>query len=509
MIKDFFRYSKNFFKYRLFRIIIYIFIAFLIFSFCKLKSHASTISGATATVYTQTQNCDIDSSDQTKFACQKGTTFKFIYDVNNTSNTSDFSPFILTSDKYIYFKNLVISYELASPITIDSTHRSIYVKFQNGAYLSTSTNDGELQINQNWISTTPVVDNQEDQRYKIPANYSFKPYYCNYIDSNGVTKTCGVIFEHTSATTNNFYMVFDIPTGEAVKKINLFLGNYTFNTSYNVRTLVSGTSIKVPSSTNFLYTEWIGGRSNFSTYRVNYNTYRQTTNDSQNTGIYWLLKGVTYRDPKFKVPNVSDELNYDSNNYTSNSYKYYFNSYSSDLKDQLNNSLSVMEQETEEQQEDNELSDLMNGFIDSDEASSFTNLFSSIFTYPLNKLRETTNEPLFDDSPTGVNLAVCTGRGFIGDVDQDRIQIPTINGVKWDIPCLHYDIYTKLHNDTTGFYPTSIDGHNITSGRSTSFYLIYRTILRGVLIYIMFLNIIDIYKYILDSDRKEIETIDL
>lgn len=516
MIRDFLRYSKNFFKHKLFRLIIYGFIAFIIFSFVKIKGvNAAVINGATTKVYFETQNCDINSGT---FNCIKGTSYKFQYQENTTNNDSTFYPLILNnSDNYVLFKNMIFDIELASPINIDNTNRSILLNFNNYQYLSGDTNTyGSYFFVPNFLDTYGLDSNDtRDNRLMPYATYNFKPYYATYTDSNNVIHDCGIIlYQGSGGSPAYFYMVFDIPLNTIVTKLTLYLGDYHFNNTYNVNTL-SNTSIKVPGPNYQYYDSFGTGQSNLYYYGRLYNNYRTTNNDQHINGLLMLQKGVSYYQPKFNVNNSDNFFKTTSDIYTSSNYKYYFDSYSSDLKQDLENSVTRIEDEIEMQQSAGDFDSLLNGFINSETSSSFTNLFTSLFTYPLSKLNEAKTEPLFNNSPVnnkgtgGLNLAVCTGRNIIGGVPEDRIEVPFYGGVKWTIPCFHYDIFSQMHDENTSFYPTSIDGHAIQSGRSTNFYSVYRIIIRGILVYLFFINLIDIYKYVLDSDRKEIDVIDL
>lgn len=514
-MKSFFRYFKNFFKYKIFRVITYLILTFLILMFFKIKgAKALYIEGATTNVYFETQNCQLNDNT---FNCNKGTSYKFVYEENTTNNDTTFFPFILNNqENYVFFKNMIMNFSLSTPITIDSTNRSIGYNFSVGNYISAETNTyGSLYFVPNFMDSYGINSNDtRDNRLMSYSTYAFKPYYASYIDSDDVEHTCGIIYEHASATTGWFTMVFDIPLNTQVKGLKLYLGNYKFDSTYNAVTLVP--NIKVPSGNFAYYDSNIADRTNLYYYGRLYNTYRTTDNDDNNKGLLFLQKGVAYYQPKFNINNNAHSLQTFSNSYSSNTYKYYFTNLSNEDLSSIQNSIPRIEEELNNQQSEGDFDNLFNGFINSSQASSFTNLFNALFSYPIAKFNESLDEGLFDDTPAnnkgtgGLNLALCTGRGIIGDVSEDRIKIPFYGGVKWTIPCLHYDIYSQMHDENTSIYPASINGINIQSGRgSTTFYTVYRLILRGVLVYLLFINVLDIYKYILDSDRKEIEVIDL
>lgn len=511
MFRDFFRYFKNFFKYKLFRIIIYIFIAFCIFTAMKIKSNAASLPSATATVYTQSQNC---TSSNGQLDCMKGSAYKFQYQYNTQKSVDEYEKDIILNN-FSYnqlFQNLIYDYQIPDTFTIDSTNRSIYIEpaiSSSQFILGNGTGSSNTTFTMSMFPTTSYdEDNETTDRHLIfPINYNFKPYYCSYVDvSDNLTKPCEVILDIGSG--NVWKYVANIPLNTTINRLSFYFGTTNLY-SGNSKTITYGNySFQVPDSSYIGYYHNTTAKDLLSIYYLNYNTYRQASN-SNNFGLWYLPQGVTIRVPKFNVPNSSTELSYNSNNYTNNTYKWNFTNLTSQEIEILNNSISNIESDIENQNSNqNWFDDTMNGFRSSEEASSFTNLFTALFSYPFQKLSSLSNEPLFTNQG-GPNLAVCTGRNLVGGIPENRLEIPVLNNVKWQVPCLHTDFYTQLKSGDFAFYPTTIDGVTITSGGSNSLYPIIRLILRGVLVYILFLNVIDIYKYILDSDRKEIETLDL
>lgn len=510
MIREFLRYSKSFFKHKLFRLIIYGFIAFIIFTFVKIKGvNASAISGVIADIYAQSSNCSFDDSTN-NFNCIKGRSYKMSY-IPNSAGDNNLPVIIDNENNSVLIRNIIFDYKFNATKEVTNNDRSYMISYGAGDVLDSNTasaSDYNFSLNVFPI-TTQNSNDDVDPRYNLIANYNFKPYYCSYFDvDENQFQNCNIIL----AKSNNSFIwfVIDLPIGTKFNEIKLYFGTPNLTGTYSFKNMTTG--FKAPNFNEFFYNTDVAGNTSFNYYKVNYSTWRTTT-PTNNVGLVWYPAGYNVSFPVLTKNSLNGEVQVDSTSYTNNLYKFNFDNVDSTLKNQYNETTNNIDQELT--QEDNWFSDSMNDFIDSGTSSSFSNLFSSLFQYPLEKLNESITEPLFDNSPTnnkgtgGLNLAVCTGRGFIGDVSEDRIQIPTINGVKWNIPCLHYDVYSQLHNETTGFYPTSVDSHSIQSGRSTNFYSLYRIILRGVLVYLLFLNILDIYRYLMDSDRKEIDVIDL
>lgn len=512
------------FKYIIKRVIIGILIGLFFILFKSCNVHATTIENVNATTYFTTQYCDLDNNNV--FQCSNGPSFRFPYQVNNSGNDYSFYPFLLnTDDYYVLFKNMIIKYDFTEPITIDTTHRSIYTMFR-GNYISTSINDG-FQINQNWFRSDIIVNESTDNRYKTPINYSFKPYYCEYIDSNDITHTCGVILEH-GTNADNFWFVYDIPLNSVVKSIKVYIGDYNYYTSYNRKPLVSGTSLYVPNNSNITYFEWVSGRTNFQTYRVNYNTYRSQSNThsngtspstSDNIGLYWLFKGYTLNAPTFNVPTTTTELNYTSSTYTNNTYKYYFDSYSQDLMESISGTTNRVDEELDGGSEEEDgyrdtwLEDLYGDF-NQGFARNFSDLFSNLFAYPIAKLNEQKDIDLVRTNLQNnviLNNLLCTRNSGLDNMtgDYNPYEIHLWGSYTFKLPCPHTDIYPLLKSGTYAFYPNVFKGAHLQQGVVFSFTDIWLTLQHGLLVYFLFVNILNMFKYMVDYHKHEVEVLEL
>ena len=502
------RYTKN----KIYKIIFFI-ILFLLISYLTnaCDVHATTfLLQDTARIYTESQKC---TTNNNSLSCVKGTAYKFQYDYNTTKsgNSYQFDMILNNFDYSQLFQNIIYDYSISDTFTIDSTHRSLYImlpysdsQFQLGS--GTGSSNTTFSINMFPQNSLNPNTNEIDRHFTFPMNYNFKPYYCSYVDvSDNQTKPCNVILDIDSG--NVWKYVADIPLNTTINRITFYFGtNQLYSGSLKIQTY-GVYNISIPDNENIGYLHTTNNNTLYAINYVNFNTYRQRSN-SNNIGIWYYPQGYTIQTPKFQVPNNQFEIGYDNVDYRGNTYKWTYTNLSSSQLEQLNSTLGNIEQDIIDQQgSDNWFDDSMSGFTNSEQANSFIQIFNAIVTYPLQKFSDQLDEGLTNNQ--GLNLALCTGRNLIGGINENRIQIPLYKGVKFDFPCLHYDVYSKMYNDDYGFYPTTLNDVSISGGRSNNFYSIYRLIIRGFLIYCLYLTCLDAYKYILDSDRKEIEVLDL
>ena len=517
-------------KYIFKRVIIGILIGLFFLMFKTRVSFASTIDNATGTAYMQTMNCSLDSSN---LSCSVGSPFKYIWTPNNANNTDDFNIFINNNNQYfVLIKNLIINYDFSNPITISSNQRTIGLQMGNGSWLSANRNSGELDIDMNFLPVDYInSNNSTDTRYVPHANYNFKPYYATWTDDNNVVHKCGIIL-NVNAVENFFTMNFDIPIGSVVSSITLYLGDYRLTDTYTIRQLTSTSGVYVLNSSYWIKNDSANYSSSFSQFNVHYNTYRTKPNTydnatDSNRGLYLYQLGKTTYSNYFKVPKNNNELTIVSNDYSGNSYKWYFNDYDNTISNYIENTIPSIEEELTPPSDDDDLTppDEPNNIDDNLEdwsstfetqyARTFKTLFSSLFTYPLNKLDEMKDIDLVRTNINGdkvLNPLLCTRNSgldsMIGDYNPYTIELGF--GYSFNLPCPHYDIYPKLKARGYAFYPNIFKGASLGNGaQHGDFATLWLTLQHGILIYLMFVQVLNIYKYVLDANKTDIEVLEL
>ena len=504
-------------KYIIKRVIIGVLIGIGIFLFKSNFTYAATyLNSDNAVIYTQSQKCT-ESNDN--LSCQQGTAYKFGYEYNTRKNTNEYEiDMILNNNQYSQlFQNIIYDYSISDTITIDTTHRSLYIllpysqsQFSLGAGLGSSNTTFTIQMfPQNSINPTTE---EIDRHFVFPMNYNFKPYYCSYLDtSDNLTKPCNIILDIGQG--NIWKFIADIPINTTINRLTFYFGtNQLYNGSLKSQ-IYGNFNIKIPQNEKIGYEHGTSENTLYAIYYVNYNTWRQRSN-SNNIGIWYYPQGYTIYQPKFSVPNSQYELAFDNVDYSSNIYKWTFTNYTQQQLDELNLTIDNIEEQLQQQEQPN-ADDTLNGIFNDFNnvyAQNFTSLFSSLFSYPLSKIQEQTEIDLVNSSKTALSRQLCQKSSHfdIGGGATREQEIQFYRDYSFKLPCMHVDVYPNLKYGRFAFYSTNFLGVNLTgSGADFNFTDIWLTIQHGILVYLLFVNVLNIYKYILDSNKAEVEVLEL
>ena len=498
-------------KYIIKRVIIGICIGlfFLLFKSCDVYAWTSVNAGQVNT-YFQTQNCYFINN---QFSCENGYSYKFTspWQQNQNAIEWDVFPPFTTTDNAVLINNLIYEFIPTNSITTSSSRKSIGIGISSNGYISTSGTGSSMNFS---IDMFPYLTRDENNNYiyneTFPMNYNFKPYYCTYYNGSEWVQ-CNLILE--IGNSNVFYFVLDLQEGITIEKIRLYFGSPNRQTTLAYKTLGSN-NIKVPDNNNIFYTN--SNLNSISAFYVNYNDWRQHSNDN-NIGLWWYPQGVSTYLPKFTMPTSNFTLQFDSNSYVNNTYKYNYDNLSNELKQQYTEQPENIEIEIENQFNtdddiDSVLSSNYEGFINNEHSRKYITTIENLFAYPIQKLREQLTYDLVNHNAiigaNQIDSKLCWGIDTVtGDVSSSyRIQF--FRDYSFNLPCPHSDIYTHLGYGTFGFYPPSFMGANNT-GYNHDFISIWLIIQHGVLIYLLMVTILNFYKYILDSNKAEIEVLEI
>lgn len=498
------------FRYIIKRVIIGILIGLFFIMFKSCDVHAwSFYSTGTINVYSQTQNCDLDENNN--FNCTNGVSFKFTSQYkSNANNETQPMPWLIPNEHSILINNVIYEYIPDSPITTSSNARSIGLGMGSTTLIDTSGSGSIMNFSMKMFPHNTIDDNDNITYDKtIPINYNFKPYYCTYF--NGTTWTyCNLILE-IGSSSNVFWYVLDLPTNTTVEKVRLYFGSPNRQTTF-ASTTYGSDNIRIP---DYQYISIDNSKTGFSKFYVNYNTWRQT-NAGTPFGLWFYPKGYLLYQPEFYMPNGQFTLMVDSKSYVNNTYKFSYSSLDSSLQQTYTEQPERIEEEIENQTPsddfESDLSESMSGFADNENSQRYLTTFEALLSYPIQKMKEQSSFDLVNhNSWIGANQIdskLCWGTdGVVGDVSQPY-KVQFFRDYKFTLPCPHSDIYTHLGYGDYGFYPSNFMGANNT-GYTYNFISIWLVIQHGLLVYLLFVNVLNIYKYILDSRKSEIEVLEL
>lgn len=521
---DFVKWSARYGKNRFYKILLF-FILFCIFTFffksCNVKA-LTYIQDAQADVYFKSQYCTESESisgnyngtpqSGKRFNCETGPSYKFAQLLNNSSSIE--VPFLITENQL--FNNMTFKINFENPVEITSTNRYIVLRAPWG---NSNISQGTFGTFSSYFPLNGIRPNGTSTDLNPSLSTYFNQVeYCNYSDGS-TTYKCNNVTIAPNTGNNRFVFYIDIPVGTIVSNITLFFGNNNIQSSYDIYSRDVAGWFTAMTTTQNLY------NSNITTNFDSFDTYKQIVYRlNQYKGNHYNIYGkdffsgsglAYYRyapsGPTFKPSTSTENLYFETNIPSYNgSPVYYFANATTEDTNYYNGLVNSIEQELNPPSEDSWFTDSFNGFLESNESNSFITLFNSLLTYPLSKFTQQNQMKLTWTNVNGAEIlspAICKGVGIAGDYGPG-IQL-SWHGASFDFPCIHYDVYSKLTSDNFAFYPTTLNGANISGGNSHNLYSIIKIILDGVLIYFMFITCLDIYKYILDSDRKEIEVLDL
>lgn len=494
------------FRYIFKRVIIGILIGLFFIMFKSCNVNAIAITNKNVNIYSQTQNCDLDSENN--LSCTKGLSYVFPYSSGSTNLSDIDMPFFLPNEHNILVSNLIFDVDLGEEYIIDNNIRSIYLILGNQSWFSSNLSLGPS----NYRFTLNMFPTQSEASNNIlPSVYGFKAFYCSYFDTvSQTTKTCNVKYGMDS--NSNVFKV--IPIFDLGTKLN------RFTISFGTTDLYSGSTkllcnVRVPNSQTFINSQCSSSNISYK-YYVLYDTWRSVSLENYKPiGLFYYNKGTNLTTPKFKLPNYSSFLSYDNYDYSNYTFGATFDNYTLEEKEKYNDLVNTINKEIygEFEVDDVEanISEMMGSFADNENSQRYLSTLESLLAYPIQKLQEQSsfdlvNYNVWTDSYQ-IDNRLCWGNDLIGDQGQPY-QVQFWRDYKFTLPCLHSQVYTKLGYSNFGFYPSNFMGSN-NIGYNYNFISIWLVLQHGLLVYLLFVNVLNLYKYILDSKKSEIEVLEL
>lgn len=520
---------KRDFLYIIKRVIIGILIGLFFIMFKSCNVNASALPSNTSYIYTESDNCIVDTNSPFDITCNKGTSYKFYFDFNETDNNSTYlTPMILNNNNYsVYFKNIIYDIRLNATYTIDNAHRSFFIEFP---YTSSTFFDiyNDRFAFKDFPHNSTNLQDKTDVRLNMSNAYSRIPYYCSYFDTDlNIMKVCDVILD---TDTTKIKWIINLPVGTNFNRFVLYFGT---NQSYSGASASTGTYTNMEA---YRFPDILPFTDVLNRFSGNTETnlaklYGRTKDNlrsvlNNNTpgikgvgGVWWYPKGVPVLTPEFTLPDYNNLVQYNNTNYTINALQLHFsNDYTIEQQTTLNNTIESIENDLEQQQpsdEENGFEFINSGwgfFLSNTYVEKFTGLFSSLFTYPLTKVHDTLSEDLVktgtgSGSGSYLNDGVCWGR--INDwTTKEPHKVYITKDYYFNFPCPHVDIYPHLKSGDFGFYPNTFHGIQL-DGSNHDFYTLYQTVLDGLLVYFLFVQVLEIYKYVIDPTNTQVEVLEL
>lgn len=512
-------------KYIIKRIIIGTGIALCLFYINSCKAHAlTTIDNVSADVYFKSQYCTESESISTnnisgsRFTCETGPSYKFAQLLNNSSNVD--VPFLITENQLI--NNMTFKINFEDPVEITSTNRYIVL---NAPWTSFDYDHKAIGISNSYFTLNGVRPNGNTTDLSPSISTYFNQVeYCNYSDGSNTYK-CNSVTISRNSSYDKFVFYIDVPEGTNVHNITLFFGNNNILSSYDIYSSEVNGWFRAITTTQNAY------QVNITSSYNSFNNYKQLlVNFKDNLGNHYNIYGsnfysgaglVYYKyaptSPTFSPSNITDNLYFETTvPTTSYSPVYSFANISTSDTDYYNGLVNSIEQELNPvSNNDAWFEDSLDGFISGSQANSLIGLFNSLLVYPFQKLNEQKQVDLVRQNINGnyiLNSNIC-----MKNMGQDTIlneyvpyQIQFYRDYKFNLPCPHTEIYTNLKYGDYAFYSTTFLGANMgNSGASNSFSSLWLTIQHGFLVYILFVTCLNVYKYLLDSNKTEIEVLEL
>lgn len=511
-------------KYIIKRIIIGTGIALCLFYIrsCNVKA-LTVIPEVSADVYFKSQYCTQGESISSggvngkRFTCETGPSYKFSQLLNNSSNVE--VPFLITEHQL--FNNMTFKINFENPVEITSTNR--YIALNPPWFRNDFSHQAVGILTDSYFPLNGVRPggSTTDLNPSI-STYFNQVEYCSYSDGSNVY-SCNGVYLARNSSNNGFLFYVDIPVGTTVYNISLFFGNNNILSSYDIYSSDVVSWFKAMTTTIDLY------NSNITTSYNSFNTYKQTLDNykdykSNHYNIYgsnfYSGAGLLYyyfppNAPTFKPSTSTENLYFETTVPTNyRNANFVFSNLTQEQINYYNGLVNSIEQELNPSSSNTSFfNDFLEGFQTSSSASGLLSLFNNMFIYPMQKLQTNSQVDLVKQNINGgyiLNNTLCMKNSVTGSLGEYiPHQIQFYRDYKFNLPCPHTEIYTHLKYGEYGFYGNTFKGATINTGISYSFVDLWLTIQHGFLVYILFVNCLNIYKYVLDSNKTEIEVLEL
>lgn len=524
---------KRDFRYIIKRVIIGILIGlfFIMFKSCNVNA-ASYINGNVSIDYYY-QNCT--KQDLTLWQCDNS----YIENVSGPISFSGDAPVINSnignniSDYDKVLTRVVYTFEF-NPIEVGNNcsnyncNINLHNGQQNNLFFDRRT-DTYVQLN----TSIPHTNASNFNNFFVNTPYenllAYHLYYADYYDSDlEEWKPLSV-----SLSTSMYLKASNWTNGQHISKLRFYLGSPS-----DLYYMVGGVSTSnpyVPVLPN--YYEYLIDKYNENKYS-NYQLFalpNATWVNNSNSAIFPIAfypKGVNISVSSYTRRNYSIYLTNNDSGTATNIYDFTSSSLNdkiqnsednmNNLTNEIENSLSNSQAQEEigTQFDPNEFESLEAEFSFFNEKSyPFTGLFSSLFVRPLALLSNQANIDLVNPNSSGnlvLDRELCNR--YSGNPNSSGLpgggtdyEVELWRGYKFKIPCMHVDVYPLLKHTPYGFYGSSFLGVPITGHEQVlfSFANIWLLIQHGILAYLMFVSCLNMYKYMLDSNKTEVEVLEL
>ena len=512
-------------RYIIKKVIIGVLIGVALIMFKSYRVNAATIDTIiNANSYYQSQYCtqgDTITDDNwgtgSRFSCTKGPSYKFSQYLNNdTDNVS--VPALFSQGQLINNFTFEINFEDVQTIT--STNRYIVLRAP-WVSSNSSTSPKYLGVYDGYLTLNGVVSNQVRGYSPSVSSFFNQPQYCNYVNDNGDINICNIYIAPYSSL-NRYVFYIDIPVNTNVKSITLFFGNNNIQDTYDLYTGVINNDFRAMTPTSWKYNSSCGNSTtNLDCYKTLFARYQDYSNNNYNVYGASALSGaglIYYKygpaNSTFTPSNVSENLWFETTYDTSTNVIYNFSSSTQSIQDYYNNLVGNIENEINPSvNTDGFFTDFLDGFTTSTQASGLLSLFNNMFLYPMQKLNTNASVDLVRQNINGtyiLNDFICMKNSTASyPSTYNAYEVHFYRDYKFKLPCPHTEIYNKLYYGEYGFYGNNFKGASIHTGIQYSFVDIWLTIQHGLLVYLLFVNCLNIYKYVLDSNKTEIEVLEL
>lgn len=506
-------------RYIIKKVIIGVLIGVALIMFKSYRVNAATIdTNINANVYFKTQYCSTGTAgsglyDPYTFTCENGPSMKFVQLLNSDQNVS--VPMFISQGQLI--NNMTFEMNFEDGQTITSTDRYVVLRIP---WLSSNISNGVMNLYANSYFTTDSIRNNSVIHYAPSVStYMFQPQYCSYEDTTGY-HNCNV-YIYPNSTIERYAYYIDIPVGTTFNQITLFFGNNNVQSTYSILSSYGTIVNYYPLTTTRNMGTCNSSTSNENCFKNTFNNYKNYSSNDYNvygSNTYSGAGLLYYRyppvNPTFNPSNVTENVFFESNMVVDDAILYNYNSYSQELVDYYNNLATNIENELNPSVNiDGFFTDFLEGFTTSTQASGLLSLFNNMFLYPMQKLNTNASVDLVRLNLNGdyiLNDFICMKNSTASyPSTYNAYEVHFYRDYKFKLPCPHTEIYNKLYYGEYGFYGNNFKGAAIHTGIQYSFVDIWLTIQHGLLVYLLFVNCLNIYKYVLDSNKTEIEVLEL
>lgn len=508
-------------RYIIKRVIIGILIALGVIFFKNNVSFAATIPGTIKTTYV-TKICNFVGNQG--LVCVPGRNYVFTSPSISSGGYETQFPAINTTTNGILFTHYIRELTIDSPITINNN--SITVDFYN--MIRSNGSGTTCRFNMQRSLFPRFEDNTNFIYSSAWNNNNLKPYFAEYYDNTTQTwvPTDIGIWQDSNPCILH-YNFYNIPNATVVGGVRYYWGidsNYSgnFTTINNKKYPISdnwnynenGSATNVITNQYTLFTDIRDSSPNFNTYYIprnsvpnsrfisltpvdNSNHHHYNTRSDRYSGSYQVnFSGMSLED----LQNIQNEIDNISQQQT-----IITSAVESALSGQDSDSGDV---DTSDYVEDFD-SDL-NDFSSSAYGDKFSSLISSLFAYPFTKMQQQVNTDLVREQSLNSNICM-------KNMGQDTIlgeyvpyEVQFWRDYKFKLPCPHTEIYTQLKYGDYAFYGNNFLGVSMgQNGATNNFASIWLLIQHGLVCYFLLINILEFYKYLIDSNKSEIEVLEL